>query len=104
MNATRRKAPQNIWRSLEPIETYIPRDVVEALVVPGRFQLPRVSGVNYQGFFDASGGAAVGGDSFVSAVGHLESSGISVLDGLIERRPPFTPSAVVDEHAAFFKS
>ena len=85
------------------IETFVPREVVDALVVPGRFQLPRISGVNYFGFFDAAGGS--GGDSFVSAIGHLEgTSGIAVLDAMIERRPPFTPSETVDEHAALFKS
>jgi hypothetical protein len=79
-----------------------PREVIEALVIPGRFQLPRISDVNYLGFFDAAGGS--GGDSFVSAIGHLEGNGTAVLDALIERRPPFTPSETVDEHALLFKS
>jgi hypothetical protein len=48
-------------------------------------------------FIDAAGGS--GTDSMTVAVAHLEV-GIPVLDALRERRPPFSPSDVVDEFSA----
>jgi hypothetical protein len=85
------------------ITAFVDRATVEALVVPGRRELPRVPLVLYFGFFDASGGS--GGDSFASAVGHFDrATGCAVLDAVRERRPPFSPEATVEEHANFFKS
>jgi len=86
------------------LESYISREVVEAATVRGRVGLPPIAGVQYRGFVDPSGGA---GDAFTLAIAHAEDRGgtqISVLDYVGERRPPFSPDAVVAEYAAALKS
>jgi hypothetical protein len=52
------------------------------------------------GFVDPSGGSA---DSMTLAVGHKEGD-VVVIDALRERKPPFSPDAVVDEFAALLAS
>jgi hypothetical protein len=72
------------------------------VTIPGRYELPPVPGISYQAFTDPSGG---GQDSFTLAIGHRDhKTGIGVLDAIRERRPPFSPEAVVSEYAAFTKS
>jgi hypothetical protein len=39
------------------VETFISREVIDAAVVPGRHDLPRMDGVTYTGFTDPSGGS-----------------------------------------------
>ena len=68
--------------------------VLRSCVVPGRHELPP-AGVRYVAFTDPSGGSA---DSFTLAIAHAED-GRAVLDLLRERRPPFSPDAVVEEFA-----
>lgn len=75
------------------VELYIPRQVVEACTVKGRFELPPVSGLRYFGFTDPSGGSR---DSFTVAIAHQEK-GISVLDYVHEIRPPFSPEDATRE-------
>lgn len=87
------------WRS--DVEAFITQELVEAVTVPGRFELPRVEGVRYFGFADPSGGRQ---DSFTLAIAHAESSGKIVLDVLRERRPPFAPEGITAEYAAVLKS
>lgn len=85
------------------VETYVPREAVEACTVPGRYGLPPVSGVQYVAFCDPSGGSA---DAFTLAIAHREErhgTPIAVLDYLAERRPPFSPEAVVEEFTAALK-
>ena len=85
------------------IESFVPREVVEACVAPGVFERPYVGGVKYSAFVDPSGG---GSDSFCLAIGHKEGDG-AVLDVLRERKRPqggsLSPEAVVDEFAALLK-
>ena len=50
-------------------------------------------------FTDPSGGSS---DSFTVAVAHRED-GVAVVDCVRERRPPFSPEAVVGEYAALLK-
>src|SRR5262249_58869041 len=87
------------------VETFISREVVEAAVVAGRSELPRVEGVLYTGGTDPSGGS---NDSFTLSINHIETdaSGVrrAVLDLVREVRPPFSPDAVVAEFAALLKS
>jgi hypothetical protein len=78
------------------IESFVSLESLEALVVPDRRSLPPVPGVSYRAFCDPSGGS---GDSFTLAVAHLEGDR-AVLDLALERRPPFSPEAVVEEFAA----
>jgi hypothetical protein len=83
------------------IEAFIAREVVDALVVPGRFELLPVSGVSYVAYTDPSGGSA---DSMTLAIAHQDKDGRSILDAVRERRPPFSPDDVVQEFAALLKS
>ena len=82
------------------VETFVAREAVEACVVPGRRELPPVSGQSYQAFVDPSGGSA---DAMTQAIGHL-AAGVAVIDALRERRPPFSPEAVVAEFAELLKT
>lgn len=82
------------------VESFIPNEVVEAAIVPGRFELPPRSGVEYRAFVDPSGGSQ---DSMTLAIAHREDERV-VLDATRERRPPFNPSEVVEEFAALLES
>ncbi len=78
------------------ISDFVSREVVEAAVVPGRYELPPVAGISYYGFVDVSG---AGADSMTLAVAHRGSDGRGILDLVREVRPPFSPESVVAEFA-----
>jgi len=78
------------------IEGFVTREVIDAVTMPGRFELPAIDGASYLAFVDPSGGSS---DSMTLAVAHLEGAR-AVLDALREVRPPFSPEAVVKEFAA----
>lgn len=82
------------------VESYITQEAVDACIVPGRFELPPVAGTQYIAFADPSGGSQ---DSMTLAVGHAESEH-AVLDLVRERKPPFSPEAVVKEFAEDLKT
>jgi hypothetical protein len=82
------------------IAAFVDRAVVESCIMPGRFELPRRSGVQYRAFVDPSGGSA---DSFTLAIAHNEA-GLSVLDSVREVRLPFSPDGTVRDFAALLKS
>ncbi len=73
------------------IESYISREAVEGVIVPGRIELPPIPGVQYQAFCDPSGGSA---DSFSLAISHEEGRR-KVLDCIREVKPPFNPDIAV---------
>jgi hypothetical protein len=75
--------------------------VVETSIVPGRYELPAVTGTNYTAFVDPSGGSS---DSMTIAVAHRDKGDRLILDAIRERRPPFSPAAVVEEFAALLKT
>lgn len=81
------------------IETYINREVVEACVVPKRFELPPISGVKHRGYTDVSGGS---GDSYTLGISH-EENGKQILDLIRETKPPFSPEAVTRDYARLLK-
>lgn len=81
------------------IEQYVSREVVEACVSPGVVLRPRVPNVAYRAFVDPSGGS---NDSFTLAISHREDEKI-ILDAILERRPPFSPEAVIVEFAKTLK-
>jgi len=84
----------------EDLETFLPSNIIEDAVIPGRFMLPYV-GYSYKAFTDPSGGR---NDSFTLAIAHKEdNTGRYVLDVLEERRPPFGPQDVVNEYADILK-
>lgn len=82
------------------VEALLTREAVEALVPPGVYERPPVSGTRYFGFVDPSGGSA---DSMTLAIGHREGEG-AILDAVRERKPPFSPEAVTAEFAELLKS
>jgi hypothetical protein len=83
------------------VETYIAREVVDAAMVPGRFELPPLSGTNYIAFVDPSGGTS---DSMTMAIAHRVERDRVMLDAVRERRPPFSPDDVVLEFVSLLKS
>lgn len=82
------------------VSGYIERDVVESLVIDGRFDLPPLPRVRYHAFVDAAGGG--GPDSMTMAISH-EEDGVAVLDVVREMRPRFDPHAVVIEFAGLLR-
>jgi hypothetical protein len=82
------------------IETFVAREVIDAAIVPGRHELPPIGGVRYIAFVDPSGGSS---DSMTLAIAHRDKNGRAVLDAVRERRPPFSPEAVVAEFSGLLK-
>ena len=80
-----------LWR--EDVCEFIPRSLVEALVVPGRKELLPKSGLTYQSFADLSGGRS---DDATLALAHRRDNKV-ILDALRRYKPPFSPPAIVDE-------
>ena len=86
------------WRI--DVEIFVSRDVVEAAVVPGRHELPRVERVRYFAFVDPSGGSS---DSMTLAICHMRGS-TCILDLIRERHAPFSPDACVTEFSDALKA
>jgi hypothetical protein len=80
----------------DDLADYITREIVDAITMWGRSEIPADKGLRYQAFVDPSGGVS---DSMTMAIGHLEGD-ICVLDHLTEIRPPFDPDAAVAQCAA----
>jgi hypothetical protein len=83
------------------IESFVSREAIDAAVVPGRFELAPLMGVAYVAFVDPSGGSS---DAMTLAIAHGDKDGRAILDAVRERRPPFSPDAVVAEFAMPLKS
>lgn len=82
------------------VSAFLSREAVQACVVSGRRELPRVTGITYHAFVDPSGGSQ---DSMTLAVAHAEH-GRAMLDCVREVAPPFSPESVVGEFAGVLKS
>lgn len=82
------------------IEAFVSREVVDACIVRGRYELPPMDTLRYAGFVDPSGGSA---DSMTLAVVHREGDRV-VLDAVREMKPPFSPEEVVTEFAKLLNS
>jgi len=77
------------------IETYVSIEAVEACIDErNRFERAPIPNTHYFAFVDAAGGS--GKDSMTLAISHRDKQSI-VLDLLREVRPPFSPTAVVEE-------
>jgi hypothetical protein len=87
------------WRSTDA--DFVPDDAIQAATDWKIQERPPVPGVIYYGFADPAGGS--GADSFTLAIAHREPGGEVVLDLLRERKPRFTPSAVVRDFAEVLK-
>jgi hypothetical protein len=83
------------WRS--DLADFVSREVVDAVRVAGRYELPPMAGVRYAAFVDPSGGSS---DSMTLAIGHAEEDGRAILDAVREVRAPFKPAEAVAEFAA----
>jgi hypothetical protein len=85
------------------VESFVSREAVDAVTVPGRLELAPVPDRPYVAFVDPSGGSS---DSMTLAIAHAEErdgASIGVLDCVRERKPPFSPDDVVQEFAATLK-
>jgi hypothetical protein len=87
------------WRA--DVEAFLGLDVLEAAIVPGRFELPKLADTSYVGFIDPSGGRQ---DSFTLAICHKDASGKIILDCVRETRPPFKPQNVAAEFSEVLHS
>ena len=84
------------------IEAFIRREVVDACVLRGIFELPPASRESYFAFCDPSGGSS---DSFAVAIGHHDLSRDTIcVDCLREIPAPFSPEIAVSELSALLKS
>lgn len=82
------------------IDAFVTREVVEACVVPDRFEVPRLSGVRHIAFVDPSGGSA---DDMTLAICHREGDK-AILDCIRAAHPPFSPDGVVSDFAQTLKA
>lgn len=82
------------------VETFVSREVVEACVVSGRHELPPLPGVPYVGFVDPSGGSV---DSMTLCIAHRDKDRV-IIDAIRERKPPFSPSDVVNEFSGLLQT
>ena len=82
------------------IESFVSREAVEACVEHGVLERAPLAGISYSAFVDPSGGSS---DSMTLAVAHRDGND-TVLDALRERRPPFSPEAVVADFTALLKT
>ncbi len=83
------------------LSDFVPRAVVDAATVPGRFEIAPVAAWSYVAFVDPSGGT--GADSMTLAIAHQEGNR-AILDAIREVRPPFSPEAVTMDFAALLKT
>jgi hypothetical protein len=75
------------------IEAFLSPQTIDAAVVPGRFELPRLAGnISYAGFVDPASGS--GADSMTLAVAHMEKD-VAILDDIREVKPQFSPESTV---------
>jgi hypothetical protein len=82
------------------LESYVSPETVAGVTDRGVHQREFRSNIHYTAHCDPSGGRQ---DSFTVAIGHVEN-GIGVLDVLLERKPPFSPTDVVSEFCETLKS
>lgn len=85
------------WR--RDLADFVPREIVESLVVNGRYELPPLRNQQYRAFFDASGGTS---DSMALAIAHRDGNR-GVLDCIREQRPPFNPESTIADFAGVLK-
>lgn len=75
----------------DDVAQFLPREVIEQLVVKNRKELPPRNMVNYAAFCDLSGGR---NDDAALAIGHKEGDKV-VLDLIRQWKPPFSPDQAV---------
>lgn len=83
------------------IEAFMPPEFIEAVIIPGRYELPRIEDAEYFAFCDPSGGRQ---DSMTLGIAHKDRDKKVVLDVLREQKPPFQPKVVVKEFSETLKA
>jgi hypothetical protein len=78
----------------DDLADFVTREIVDAVTMWGRHELPPEPGITYSGFCDPSGGIS---DSMTLAVAHLSADAVCILDAILEVRPPFDPEVAVAE-------
>jgi hypothetical protein len=81
------------------LEAFVSTEVLDAVTIADRRELPPRSGVAYAAFVDPSGGAA---DSMTLAIAHRVGAKV-VLDCLREQKAPFDPDEVTRQFALELK-
>jgi hypothetical protein len=83
------------------LETFVPREVIDACIEPGIFERPPLPEHGYFAFCDPSEGAS---DSMTLAIAHIDhNQQVTVVDLIRERPPPFSPEQVVEEFVTAMK-
>jgi hypothetical protein len=77
------------------VEGFLTPEAVEACVRVGVRERPAERKHSYVAFVDPSGGSS---DAMTLAIAHTEGK-TQILDVIRERKPPFSPEAVVEEYA-----
>ena len=83
------------------LSDYIPRSIVDAATMRGRFEIAPMRSQRYVAFIDPSGGT--GSDSMTLAIAHREGER-AILDAIREVRPPFSPEQVTFDFATTLKA
>ncbi len=81
----------------EDIEAFLPLEMIERVIIPGRVELPFIEKFTYQGFTDPSGG---GGDSFTLSIGHKENG--KVIQDVLKAQKG-DPHQIVKDYAEALK-
>jgi hypothetical protein len=89
---------QGLFRS--DLETFLPIEAIEAVTIPGRYELPPMPGVTYTAFVDPSGGRK---DAATLAIAHKEKE-VAVVDLARRWKAPHDPSQVAAQMAETLKA
>lgn len=82
------------------VQSLVTREAVAACTKAGVYERKPERLHRYSAFVDPSGGAS---DAFTLAIAHRETDTV-ILDAVRERKPPFSPEAVVEEYCDFLKT
>jgi hypothetical protein len=83
------------------IESFASKEVLDAVTIPGREELPFcLQGKPYRAFCDPSGGSV---DSMTLSIGHQEKEKF-IVDVVREQKAPFSPEATVADFSAILKA
>ena len=86
--------------------SYITSEYIDAVTETDRIMIPPDKLTDYRAFIDCAGGS--GTDSTAMAIGHVDEDSDTgspklILDALIERRPPFSPSETLKEFSKILR-
>jgi hypothetical protein len=82
------------------VQTFVDREIIDACVIPGRYELPPVKNIKYEAFCDLAGGGA---DAMTISIAHCHDD-IAIIDAIREIKPPCSPESVIIEFAELLNS